>query len=460
MFKYSVKKILKAVDGKLIKGNKNEILTGVSTDTRKLNDEEIFVALKGPNFDAHNILNNSPEKEIKAVIVEKNIEVNYPIIIKVDNTTEALQEMAKFHRNNHSDVKIIGITGSSGKTSTKDILFSILKEKFNVKKNKGNLNNHIGVPLTLFRIEGNEDIFIVEMGMSQFGEIELLCEIANPQIGIITNVGRAHIEFFDSVKDIARAKGELIESLGEDDLAVLNYDNKHTKILNNLLQEQTKVQYFGFNKKADFYISDYKYIDDGMEFELVNDNFSNKFKTNLYGKHNLYNIISAIAVARNLNIKWNLIKKSLKKIKLTGLRSEIESINGVKFINDCYNANPSSMKNALNMLNNISGNKKIAVLGDMLELGEIKKKAHKEIGYYLAEIGIDYLITLGELGKYISEAAVESKMDKSMVEYFERKEEIPKFLDEIIENNDVILLKGSRGMQMELIYEEFVKDKD
>lgn len=460
MFEYSVKKILKTVNGKLIKGNQNEILTGVSTDTRKLSDEDIFVALKGPNFNAHNILNNNLNKDIKAVIVEEEIEPNFPIIIKVDNTTEALQEMAKFHRRNYNEVKIIGITGSSGKTSTKDILFSILKEKFTVKKNKGNLNNHIGVPLTLFRLDGSEDIFIVEMGMSGFGEIKLLCEIANPQIGLITNVGRAHIEFFESVKDIARAKGELVESLGEDNLAVLNYDNKYTEILNNLLKEETKAQYFGFNKKADFYINEYNYLDEGMEFELANNNYSNKFKTNLYGKYNLYNIIAAVTVARNLNIEWNLIKKALRNVKLTGLRSEIKNINGIKFINDCYNANPSSMKNAINMLKNISGNKKIAILGDMLELGEIKKKAHKEIGTYIAGNGIDYLITTGELGIYISEAAVKSKMDKNSVKHFKKKEEIPDFLDEIIETNDVVLLKGSRGMKMELIYQEFVKDKD
>ncbi len=460
MFEYSIKKILKAVDGKLIKGNQNKILTGVSTDTRKLIDEDIFVALKGPNFDAHNILNNKPEKDIKAVIVQEDIETNFPVIIKVDDTTEALQEMAKFHRSNHCDVKIIGITGSSGKTSTKDILYNILKEKFKVKKNKGNLNNHIGVPLTLFRLDGNEDVFIVEMGMSQFKEIKLLSEIANPQIGLITNVGRAHIEFFDSVKDIARAKGELIESLAEDNLAVLNYDNKYTEILNKLLKAETKVQYFGFNDKADFYINDYNYLNDGMKFELVNNNFVYKFKTNLYGKHNLYNIIAAVTVARYLNIEWDLIKKSLQKIKLTGLRSEIKNINDIKFINDCYNANPSSMKNAINMLKNISGNKKIAVLGDMLELGEIKKSAHREIGYYIADHGIDYLITTGKLGKYISESALESDMNEDMVKHFKHKEEIPQYLEGIIGNNDVILLKGSRGMKMELIYQEFKKDKE
>ncbi len=460
MFKYRVKELVKALNGKLIKGNQNEILTGVSTDTRKLIDEDIFVALKGTNFDAHNILDNNSKKDIKAVIVEKDIESDYPCIIKVDDTTKALQEMAKFHRINHDDVKVIGITGSSGKTSTKDILFNILKEKFNVKKSKGNLNNHIGVPLTLFRINGNEDIFIVEMGMSHFGEIKLLSEIANPQIGLITNIGRAHTEFFDSVEEIARAKGELIESLGNNDLAVLNYDNEYTKILNDLLSEETRVLYFGFDKKADFYINDFNYLDDGMEFELGTNDFLNTFKTNLYGKHNLYNIISAVTVARNLNLEWDLIKKSLKKIYLTGLRSEIENIKGIKFIKDCYNANPSSMKNALDMLKNISGNKKIAVLADMLELGEIKKKAHQEIGTCVAKSGIDYLITNGELGKYISESALESNMDFNNVKHFKRKEEIPKFLDEIIEKDDIVLLKGSRGMQLETIYQEFIGEKD
>ncbi|HMA59350.1 MAG TPA: UDP-N-acetylmuramoyl-tripeptide--D-alanyl-D-alanine ligase, partial [Halanaerobiales bacterium] len=211
MFKYKVKEIIRATEGKLLKGNRKQILKGVSTDTRKLNDEDIFIALQGENFDAHNFIDDNLAKQVKALVIQENIEVECENIIKVDDTTKALQAMAKFHRANFKDVKVIGITGSSGKTSTKDILFNLLNKKYNVKRNEGNLNNHIGVPLTLFRLNGDEDFFIVEMGMSDKGEISLLADISDPQIGLITNVGRAHIEFFDSVEDIARAKGELIE---------------------------------------------------------------------------------------------------------------------------------------------------------------------------------------------------------------------------------------------------------
>ena len=457
MFRYKISEILEAIDGKLIKGSKNEILKGVSTDTRKLENEDIFVALEGENFDAHNFINQELANEVKAIVVHKDINCECENIIRVEDTLKALQQMAKFHRANYENVKIIGITGSSGKTSTKDIIYNILKEKYKVKKNEGNLNNHIGVPLTLFRLTGDEDFFIVEMGMSDFGEIKLLAEIANPQIGVITNVGRAHIEFFNSVEEIAQAKGELVESLGSEDLAVLNYDNQYTPILKSLTGKKTKIEYFGFDKKADYHIDDFKYTSYGMDFIIGTKQKDHKLFTNLYGEHNLYNIAAAIAVARNLDIDWSIIKNALKAIKLTGLRSEFKEVEGIKFINDCYNANPLSMKNAIKMLKDIDGNNKIAVLGDMLELGEIKEAAHREVGKYLNEIGIDYLLTTGKLGKYISQAAVDTGMDDTKVIHFADKSEISNYLKKISKKDDVILLKGSRGMQMEVIYQDFIQ---
>ncbi|HKL12857.1 MAG TPA: UDP-N-acetylmuramoyl-tripeptide--D-alanyl-D-alanine ligase, partial [Halanaerobiales bacterium] len=289
MFKYKVKDILKATKGKLIKGDLNQVLKGVSTDTRKLENEDIFIALQGENFDAHNFIDDQLAKEVKAIIVQKEINVDCENIILVENTTKALQDMAKYHRDNFKNVKVIGITGSSGKTSTKDILYELLNIKYKVKKNEGNLNNHIGVPLTLFRLTGKEDFFIVEMGMSQKGEISRLAEIADPQLAIITNIGRAHIEFFNSVEDIAKAKGELIEALDKDDIAVLNYDNEYTSILKDLAKQGLKIKYFGFNNGSDYYIENYKYTDSGMEFKIGTKNGEYNLKTNLFGEHNLYN---------------------------------------------------------------------------------------------------------------------------------------------------------------------------
>lgn len=458
MFKYTVNQIVKAVEGDLIKGKGNKLLKGVSTDTRKLKDEELFVALKGEKFDAHDFIDNDLKKRVKAVIVEKNIDVDFDIIIRVKDTTKALQKMAKFHRANFKNMKVIGITGSSGKTSTKDILYNILRKKYEVKKNKGNLNNHIGVPLTLFRIDGKEDFFIVEMGMSSKGEINLLAEIAKPQIGIVTNVSRAHLEFFNSVKEIAKAKGELIEALNNDGLAVLNYDNKYTDILKKQAEKDIRYIYFGFQKGADYYIKSFHYRDDGIDFELATKNNVYRLKTNLFGEHNLYNIAAAVACARQVGVKWSLIKEVLKNIKLTNLRSEIKDFKGIKFINDCYNANPQSMKNAIKMLKEIKGNKKIAVLGDMLELGKVKREAHKEIGAYLVEKNIDYLLTTGKLGRYIIEGAHEKGMDRSKARYFDDKLKISTYLKKISDKNDIVLIKGSRGIKMEDIYQEFIKD--
>ena len=460
MFKYKVKEIIRATEGKLLKGNREQILKGVSTDTRKLNDEDIFIALQGENFDAHNFIDDNLAKQVKALVIQENIEVECENIIKVDDTTKALQAMAKFHRANFKDVKVIGITGSSGKTSTKDILFNLLNKKYNVKRNEGNLNNHIGVPLTLFRLNGDEDFFIVEMGMSDKGEISLLADISDPQIGLITNVGRAHIEFFDSVEDIARAKGELIEKLNTGDLVVLNYDNQYTSILRDLAGAGTEIKYFGFDKKADYCILDFKYTKQGMEFKLGTKKDTFDLMTNLYGEHNLYNIASAVAVAREVGLSWELIKEAVQNVKLTGLRSEIKRLDGITFINDCYNANPLSMKNAVKMLKNIEGNKKIAVLGDMLELGDIENEAHLEVGNYIADKKVDFLLTTGELGKFIAEGAQNKGMEKENIFHFEDKTKISEKLKEISQQNDVILLKGSRGMRMEIIYQDFSKDKE
>ena len=459
MFGYKVKEIIKATNGRLIKGNREQFLKGVSTDTRKLNDEDIFIALKGENFDAHNFIDEKITKQVKAIIVEKDIKTTADNVILVKDTTKALQDMAKYHRANHKEVKVIGITGSSGKTSTKDILYNLLKEKYYVKKNEGNLNNHIGVPLTLFRLSGDEDFFIVEMGMSHQGEIKVLADIADPQIGLITNVGRAHIEFFDSVEGIAKTKGELIEALDFGDTAVLNYDNRYTDILKNMAVKGVEIKYFGFDKKADYSIVEYDYKKDGMNFKMSSEEREINLKTNLIGEYNLYNIASAVTAARLVNLEWSFIKKALKNITLTGLRSEIKEIDEITFINDCYNANPLSMKNAIKMLQYIEGGHKIAVLGDMLELGDIKKEAHREIGQYVVQKNIDYLITTGPLGQYIAEGAQESGMNTNNIFYIEDKPKISDKLKKITRPQDIILIKGSRGMKMEVIYQDFSKDK-
>ena len=460
MFEYKISEILKATNGKLIKGNKDDILKGISTDSRNLKEEDIFIALVGDNFDAHNFIDEKLTNNIKAIIVEKEVESDVKNIIQVDNTTKALQELAKYHRLRNKNVKVIGITGSSGKTSTKDILFNILNQKYNVKKNKGNLNNHIGVPLTLFRMEGNEDFFIVEMGMSSFGEIKLLSEIANPVVGLITNVGQAHIEFFNSVEEIAKAKGELIESLDEDGLAVLNIDNPYTDIIKDMLKNNIDVKYFGFTERADFCITDYNMTRSGMEFSIKNNNKIIDLKTNLFGKYNLYNIISSIAIARYYNVDWSQIKKALKNIKLTDMRSQIEQVDNIKFINDCYNANPLSMKNAIDLLDEIEGNKKFAILSDMLELGDIKEKAHREIGEYITTKNIDYLLTYGQLGEYITKGAQNTNNENLFIKHFKNKSEIINYIKRTSNKNDVILIKGSRGMKMEEIFNNYQKDKE
>lgn len=458
MIKYTADQVVKAVQGKLISGEGNQILKGISTDTRNLKDEDIFIALRGSNFDAHDFLDQNVIKDLKAVIIDREIKNKAEVTIKVNDTTEALQDLARFHQKKNKDVKVIGITGSTGKTSTKDILYDILKQKYTVKKNEGNLNNQIGVPLTIFRMDGSEDYFIIEMGMSQLGEIKLLADITNPQIGIITNVGKSHIKQLKSVENIAKAKGELIHSLKSGDLAVLNYDNKFSKLFHNLGEEGIKYKYFGFGEGADYKIKDYEYMEKGMQFSLIYKNKKYKLSTNLYGEHNLYNIAAAVTVANQLDIDWKQIKSAVKEIKLSSLRSDIREIKGVKIINDSYNANPLSMQNALKLLNDIEGKRKIAILGDMLELGQIKEDEHRKIGKYIVKQSIDYLITTGKLAKLISKSAVENGMENESVKHFKDKKNISDYLLKNIKEDDVLLIKGSRGMKMETIFNNLIND--
>ena len=447
----SISEIEKAVSGKLMQGNGNKKVTSVSIDTRTLEKGDIFIALKGENYDAHNFVEEAVKKGASALIVEKN-NINFdsvPIIV-VEDTLKALQDFAHYYRMTFSDLKVIGITGSAGKTTTKDMVEGVLKSKYKVLKTKKNLNNHIGVPLTLLELEGDEDFAVIEMGMSSIGEIRKLSRIARPQIGIITNVGPSHLEELGDVETVAQGKSELIEELPGSGTAVLNYDNNYVRKMKKNFQGENII-YYGFNENADVYVKD---INEGVEGNRYTINYRGE-EVVLYitrpGKHNIYNALSAVIAGRENGIEWSSIQSGINNADYSELRMDIKKANNFRIIDDTYNANPLSVKAGINVLTVISNNRSIAVLGDMLELGDYREQAHRNVGKYVASKGVDFLICCGELARYFASGAKEAGMEKKSIFKVLSNSEAIEVLENLINPGDTLLIKGSRGMEMEEI---------
>jgi UDP-N-acetylmuramoyl-tripeptide--D-alanyl-D-alanine ligase len=454
----SLKEIKKAASADLITGELNMDINKIKIDSRKIETGDLFIAIIGENQDGHQFLKSAVENGASAVIVDRLVSLPDKItVLKVEDTTRALQDIANYYRIKQLELKVIAVTGSAGKTTTKDMTASVLSQKFSTLKTEGNYNNHIGLPLTLLKLDGSEDFAVLEMGMSGFGEIELLSEIALPDVGIITNVGAAHLEQLGSIENIAKAKKELIDSLDESGVVFLNYDNKYTKKMGK--EFEGKIVYFGFEKGADLRVIDYSFNKNGLR-----QNFSVKYRDEFYnfyikklGKHNIYNALCAAAVGLEYNISEGDIQKGLLEADFTSLRMEtITLANKAVLINDCYNANPLSVRAAVDVLYEFPGKRKIAVLASMLELGKDSAAAHKNIGNYIFEKNIDILVTVGEKAAEIALGAAEAGMFNEKIYSFNKKEEAADFLKSEYREKDIILIKGSRANEMEKISEKLI----
>lgn len=458
MEELSIKKIREAVGGKIVQGNPEAKVKNVCIDSRILKEEDLFIAIIGERFDGHSFIEEAVNKGAKAVIVDRSIKP-YPnlSIIRVKDTTKALQDLAYFNRMRYKDLKVVGVTGSVGKTTTKDMLAWVLKQKYKVLKSEGNYNNHFGLPLSLLSLKGDEDIAVLEMAMSNIGEIKKLAKIAKPKIGVVTNVGQAHLENLDNVANVAEAKKELIEGLPEKGLAVLNYDNEYVRKMDSAFTGK-KIIYYGLKDSADIYANNIKnnYENKNIEFELFFKDEKKDIVINKPGEHNIYNALAAISVAREFDVDWDLIKESFRNLDFSSLRLDIREKDDFTVINDSYNANPLSMKAAIDVLNDISKKRSIAVLGDMLELGPKKEEAHYEVGKYLAKKNINILITVGDLGEIIANAA-EDYMENKNIYKVENNKNAYDILKDLIEKEDCILVKGSRKMKMEKIVDWILK---
>ena len=460
---YKVIELIEATSGRIIQGNQNSTVNRVSIDSRTLVPGDLFFAIIGPHFDGHDFIIEAFNKGASGAVVCKNIESLFQkekidenkIIIEVNDTLSALQDWSKYYKNKFKTFNIC-ITGSNGKTTTKEIIAHILSQKFPLLKTSGNYNNEIGIPLTLLQLNDLHKILVVEMGMRGLGEIETLTNFVSPNLAVITNIGEAHIGLLGSKNNIFRAKTELLRSLDKDGIAVLNRDDPYFSKMLEIVKGK-KIITFGLENKSDIMACNIRMIGDrGMKFTLkIKDIENREIFFPLLGRYNIYNALAASAVAFALEVESNIIERGLVDFKPLDMHMCVNNFyNGIKILNDSYNASPLSVKKALETLVEVAQNhRKIAILGDMLELGEKTDFYHRETGKKVSKLSIDVLITLGKGGRIIAQSFLENGAKKDQVFSFEKNEKkhLIKKLRDLVRPRDFILLKGSREMQMEEI---------
>jgi len=407
----------------------------ISTDTRNSTKGSIFFALKGANFNGNEYAEHALDSGCSYAVVDEAKYATRPNIILVNNALETLQQLAAYHR---AQIKtpVIGITGTNGKTTTKELVTSVLSQEYNVIATQGNLNNHIGVPLTILRIKKEHEIAIIEMGASHVGEIKTLAEIAQPTYGLITNLGHAHIEGFGSFENVIKAKGELYEYIrnSTDGKIFIDYNNS---LLREMAEGITSI-YYGFDE--DLFVSGRVIaLRPYLEFEWKFGNRRNKVKTKLIGEYNLTNILAAITIGKYLGVKASLICKAIENYEPTNNRSQLKETEKNMLIIDAYNANPTSMHAALENFDHMDVNHKVLILGDMKELGPDTDMEHQKVADYIAHHDFDKVLFVGD------------NFSRTKTEYprFKDLESLKNYLTQNPIEDSYILLKGSRGVQLE-----------
>ncbi len=456
----TAKDIIEICKGELILGNKDKEIKSFSNDTRTLKKGEMYIGIKGETVDGNTFYKQALELGavgciVQDIEIENDVKEKYNdrIIIKVEDTIKALQELAKYKRSKYN-IPVIAVTGSVGKTSTKDIIASVMKEKFNVLKTSGNFNNHIGLPLTILKLE-EHDAMVIEMGMNHFGEISLLTKIAKPTVAVLTNIGTAHIGILGSRENILKAKLEILEGMEENAPIIINNDNDLLHKWEEENKEEHKIITYGIENKSDYMATNIKRKCDGSIFDIYINNIKYEMEVAVGGDHFIYNSLAGIAIGNLFKIEPEKIKSGIKNFELTKRRMEIlKFTNDVTLINDSYNASYDSVKPAIEYLGKTDGNRKIAVLGDMLELGKYSKELHEKVGEEVEKNKIDLLVAVGELSKYISEKARKLGMNNENIIECKDSEEAGKKLKEIIQKGDTILLKASNAMKFNKIVEE------
>lgn len=452
-----IKDILKCTNGKLIIGDTEKECKNYSKDTRTIKKGDTYIGIKGEKFDGSSFwkeaLNNGAEtviiNNIKLDEIEEYKKQNKNII-QVEDTIKAIGEMASYKmkiQKEKYNLKVVGVTGSVGKTSTKDIIANVLSKKYKVLKTEGNNNNHIGLPFTILRLQ-DEELAVIEMGMNHLGEISYLTKIAKPDIAVITNIGTSHIGNLGSRENILKAKLEILEGMDKKKI-VINNDND---LLNKWYLENKnniEIHTFGIKNESEFNAKNIKLKENSSEFICENKNEKINIEVPVGGEHFILNALCGLTVGKLLNLNNEEIKNGIKDFKLTAKRMEINHLkNNITIINDSYNASYESMKASISNLKNMNGERKIAVLGDMFELGDFSEKLHKEVGTEIYKNKIDKLYLIGNYSKFIGEEAEKEGLKKENIFYFENKDELFNNLKNNLKSGDVILIKASNGMKL------------
>lgn len=419
-------------------------IRGIKIDSREIENDDLFIAVKGSRFDGHDFIESALSNGAVAAVVSRREAEARKLYgnryIAVDDTIHALGELARHHRNG-LDVSVVAVTGSNGKTTVKNLIYEILSQNGPALKSRANYNNFFGLPLSIFQVKGHHKSAVLELGMSAKGEISRLAEIASPNIAVITNVGPVHLEFFKDIDEIAAAKLEILERIKPGGTLIVNGDDEI--LMSKVRQGNYEITRFGLSRDNDICPQDLIFDKNQLPYFKIS---GTSMKSNLPGVHNVYNILAAFAVSNTLRIAPESAAAAIAPYRSDEMRSQIVNKKGITFIIDCYNANPVSMKYALDTLAEMEcRGRRIAVLGDMLELGRGAEMYHKQIGAYVSEKGIDNVFCNGPLAGVIAESFGGGAY------HFERQELLAERLLKEINKGDIVLFKGSRGMALENI---------
>ncbi len=438
-----IESLAKAIDGKVLKGNANETINNVIIDSRQNGTGSVFFAIKGDNTDGHLYIDQALKNNVKAIVIHNDLDIDKidAAVIKVKDTTQALLDLAGYYKSLFN-IPIVAITGSCGKTTTKDIIASVLAQKFSTLKTQGNFNNQTGLPQSIFNLNHSHQMAVLEMGMSNFGEIYNMAKRIKPDIAVITNIGYSHIEYLKSRENILKAKTEIMSFFNEKNIAVINGDDDYLK---NISSDNYKIYKVGIHN-GDVRATGIRQINAGIEFNVGDE----KYYFPLIGIHNVYNCLYAITIAKIYKLTYEQIQAGFDAFTPSANRMDIKEYNGYTIINDVYNSNPPAAKAAVDVLKNMDKTgRKIAVLADMLELGQFSKSLHEEVGEYASECKIDILITVGKEARNIYTSAVKAGLVNAA--HFTDNISASAYIKSMIQPGDIILFKGSRGMKLEQI---------
>jgi UDP-N-acetylmuramoyl-tripeptide--D-alanyl-D-alanine ligase len=466
---FTVEELREVISVKVLAGNApgwlKQRIRRINLDSRSVNPGDLFVAIKGDRYDGHDFVAAAIGRGAVGALVHDGFRVERaslktagkkysPFILGARDPLFAYQQLATHHRSRF-DIPLVAVTGSNGKTTTKEMVASVMGHRWRILKTEGNLNNRIGVPQTLFRLHGRHEGAVIEMGVDHIGQTTRLCEIARPTIGLITNIGPDHLEFFGSMEGSAQAKAELLDLLPADGTAVLNMDDPYYDYL--AARSRCRVVSFGMAAKADVRATDVK--TDGRDGTIFRLRLPSQVRHTIVhiraqGEHNVANALAAASVGWILGLPGAVIAQGLARFRPAAMRSQILVSQGLRIINDCYNANPASMRAALQLLSQSKNRgQKIAVLGDMLELGPGASRLHQDVGGVLARLGIDRLIACGPLTRSLADGARLAGMDAAHIVEVRDASGAAAAVKSLVKQGDVVLVKGSRGMKLEHVVE-------